>query len=1463
MHHARSLRSFGLCLAILVATGTGPARADVALQDVAAQLGLVFTASQAAQPFPQLTSEHWQRMQRVMGTGAAVADVDGDGDLDVYLLGHLGQANRLYRNDLDGGAAGFTDVTPAVLANLGLSRVAHFADLDGDDDPDLVLVNDHDEQVPPVSKAMLFRNDGAGVWTDVTTGSGFTPVGYLHAGASLTDYDADGRLDIYVTNWGAAAGGIPAFPGSNRLYRNLGGFRFVDVTDAAGLGGLASNSFAAVFADFDDDGDADLHVAVDYEDDEFYRNDGGLFVNVSEAVGATHRGNDMGIACADLDDDGDLDMYSTNIVDPENTFFLWNQGNVYYENQLAQTGTLQFIDRAYELGIEHTDWGWGTDFVDLENDGDLDIVAVTGFDEGVFVLAGAGSPLYQVPGAIFESDGAGGFSRLLGTPLDATDDSRGLVAFDHDRDGDVDLLVVNHAQPVRLLENQSTNQGHWLTVKLSPDPVAIGASVRVTVGGTTKRRDVIAGKSYLAGTPSEVHFGLGGATQADEVRVTWASGAETVLEDVATDQVLSLAGQPTVAPDADADGLSDEVETSLGTDPADADSDDDGLIDGVEVGALAAPRDSDGDGTIDALESDDDGDGIPTAAEDANGNGDPGDDDADGDGIPDYLEADRDGDGQDDGDDNCPDVVNSDQADVNGDGIGDVCQPGDADADGWPDADDNCPTVANPLQEDADGDGIGDACFDDHSVARQWNEELLDAIRGDFARPTVHARNLFHVSLATWDAWAAYDTAARQVLHSERASAEDIPAARAEAISFAAYRVLRARFAGSPGGAVSLASFDSRMTQLGYDKDFESIEGETPAALGNRIAASVLAFGLSDGSNESNGYANQYYQPANPALIMALPGNPSIADRNRWQPLTLQYFIDQSGNPVPGGFPPFLSPEWGQVAPFSLLAGDATIHPRGGFDYWVYHDPGPPFQLGTPTAEDYLDGFEMVALWSSHLDPSDGVVWDVSPASQGNSPLPDPDEWRDYYDFEGGGDWGTGYTVNPVTGQPYTPQFIPRGDYARVLAEFWADGPDSETPPGHWFTVANYVNDNLVEKRIGGEGPPVDDLEWDVKVYLALGGTMHDVAVAVWGMKGWYDYIRPVSALRAMAERGQRSDPGLPSYDPEGFELRPGFIELITSESSAAGQRHEHLAAFVGEVAIRAWRGPDFVPDPQSDVAGVGWIRAKEWWPYQRPSFVTPPFAGFPSGHSAFSRAAATVLHELTGSPYFPNGLGEFPAPQNAYLVFEDGPSEDVTLQYASFYDASDQTSLSRIWGGIHPPQDDLISRHIGAEIADDALDHALALFRGLSACEDAVDNDGDGLVDDQDPGCDDSSDASERSPVFVCDNGLDDDGDGMIDYPNDPGCVAHVAPTEEPECQNGIDDDGDGRIDFDGGASWNGGVPVGPVDTHCRVAWTREGPFVLCGLSGEAALLVGLALAIRTRRLRPRRLLVKSSISF
>ena len=149
----------------------------------------------------------------------------------------------------------------------------------------------------------------------------------------------------------------------------------------------------------------------------------------------------------------------------------------------------------------------------------------------------------------------------------------------------------------------------------------------------------------------------------------------------------------------------------------------------------------------------------------------------------------------------------------------------------------------------------------------------------------------------------------------------------------------------------------------------------------------------------------------------------------------------------------------------------------------------------------------------------------------------------------------------------------------------------------------------------------------------------------------------------------------------------------------------------VGKIKLYTWKRHDYVQDPLTDMAGVGWILAENWWPYQRPSFVTPPFSGYISGHSTFSRTAAEVMTLMTGSPYFPGGVGEFVTEQNEFLEFEDGPSVPVTLQWATYRDASDQCSLSRIWGGIHPPCDDIPGRLIGMELGPLCYSKADDLF--------------------------------------------------------------------------------------------------------------------------------------------------------
>ncbi|MEP2936928.1 MAG: T9SS type A sorting domain-containing protein [Gilvibacter sp.] len=613
------------------------------------------------------------------------------------------------------------------------------------------------------------------------------------------------------------------------------------------------------------------------------------------------------------------------------------------------------------------------------------------------------------------------------------------------------------------------------------------------------------------------------------------------------------------------------------------------------------------------------------------------------------------------------------------------------------------------------------------SIAREWNEEVLNGVRNDFARPTVHARNLWHTSIAMYDIWALFDATAETYFLGKTVDGYSVPfegfsttetaqEAIEKAISFALYRMITVRFSSSPGQADIYASVNELMASRGYDATFTGTDYQSgdPRALGNYMAQQLISFGLQDGSNEENDYANQFYMPVNDPLDTDSYGNPDMEFPNRWQPLFLESFIDQSGNEFPGGVIDFLSPEWGEVAPFALTEDDLTILPRDGYDFKVYHQPDDPWyiQEGLGFDDPYKWGFAMVSVWQSHLDPTDEVMIDISPTNFGNTTgFPTTfEEYQDFYNYFEGGDPGVGRTVNPSTGEPYQTQFVPRGDYARVLAEFWADGPDSETPPGHWFTILNYVNDHPdIEKRFKGEGPELSDLEWDIKAYFALGGAMHDSAITAWGIKGYYDYVRPMSAIRYMADQGQSSDPDLPNYDPNGIPLIPDYIEIVEPGDPLEGASAEN----VGKIKLYTWQGHEFIIDPEFDTAGVGWILAENWFPYQRISFVTPPFAGYVSGHSTFSRAAAELLTLFTGDEYFPGGMGVFDIQANNFLVFELGPTVDMQLQWATYRDASDQTSLSRIWGGIHPPVDDIPGRKAGIEIGIDAFTLAEAYFNG------------------------------------------------------------------------------------------------------------------------------------------------------
>ena len=1161
--------------------------------------------------------------------GIAAADYDADGDVDLYIVGGRTHPNHLYQNQGDGT---FVEVA----ADVGLD-VSHwgsgpvFGDVDGDGDLDLFIGSGDGDPVYLFENRLDADDEPTGVFVDRTADSGITITTENTVSAALHDYDGDGYLDLFLAHWGAVRA---SGEDTETVWRNNGNFTFTSTSIETGIAaalvkGGRDWSFTPNLSDIDGDGDADLLMVSDLDNSEILVNNGdGTFTAMTDRNVITDQAG-MGAAVGDYDNDGDMDWFVTSI-------YTLDVGGEHFGNRLYRNdGAGVFTDVTTESQVEDGGWGWGSCFADFDNDGHLDIFHVNGWHHEL----GKDFTIDQV--RFFHSRGNGIFDeRAEEVGLVNKSQGRGVACFDAERDGDIDIVIVNNSSDhLVYYRNDTDTANRYLGIKLDADgtnPHGIGAKVTVSTPQEQQLREMRAGSNYVSQNPLEVHYGLGNARFVDVV-VDWPDGTTNRLRAVEASQLLTVSqGRDVVlrlnVVQGDGDGI---------------------YAEGDEIAIEAAPpvrnyhfshwTSSEGGTFADRFAS--------TTV---------------------------------------------------------FTMPGNSTT-----------LIANYLP--------GVALSEDVSVARRWNEVLLQSIRNDWARPTVHARNLFHTSAAMYDIWAAHsDSATPWLLGRTRAGStcefetmnapNDVDAAREEAISYAVYRIIFQRFRRSPGVGRIRRDINTLMNALGYDPavDTRDYASGSAAALGNHIAACYLAFGLLDGANEENDYVNTVYAPVNPGLEPHLPGNPNIVDLNRWQPLSLETFVDQAGNPAQSE-PEFLSPEWGIVVPFALSEDDVSIYERDGFDYWVYHDPGMPPTIDGTLSDSYKWGFSLVAIWSAHLSPDDGVTMDISPASLGNiDDYPrNFEDYPDFYDTLQGGDPGTGYDTNPVTGAPYAPQVVPRGDYSRVLAEFWADGPDSETPPGHWFTILNEVNDHeLLVRRYRGTGPELGHLEWDIKAYFTLGGAMHDAAITAWGIKGWYDYIRPISSIRAMADRGQSSDSELASYHVDGIPLEDGYVELVDADDELAGDEDEH----VGKIKLLAWRGPDFIEDPETDQAGVDWILAENWWPYQRPTFVTPPFAGYISGHSTYSRAAAEVLTALTGSEYFPGGMSGFEIRANEFLVFEEGPSVDMTLQWATYQDASDQTSLSRIWGGIHPPADDIPGRLIGIEVGTDAFALAESYFDGTAA---------------------------------------------------------------------------------------------------------------------------------------------------
>lgn len=473
--------------------------------------------------------------ERFLGAAAA-ADFDADGWPDLYLT-TIDGPDRLMRNRGDGS---FEDVT----ASAGLLDTQHtggvaWADVDGDGDLDLLRT------ALGAARNTLHINDGHGWFTEEGEARGLAvDTGELHVGQGfgVGDYDLDGWLDVFVSDW-HPDDRMGNSVDHNRLLRGRGaeapGY-FEDVTLAMGIDMRAvaplvdakagTYGFAPAFVDLDDDGWPELALTADFGTTRLWWNEGGVaLLDTTLAAGLATERNAMGSTFGDYDGDGDLDWFVSAIY----TDFYPQLGNRMYRNE----GQRQFLDVTDSLGLRNGGWGWGAAFVDLEHDGDLDLVLAAGWPA---------TPYHTDRTKVWRNDGPEGPwpDRAAALGIVFADQGRGLLPFDYDRDGDLDLLVVGNTEPPALFRNDHA-RGHWLVVQAmgaGPNTQSLGAKVRVQAepGGAWQVRELGVG-SHLYGQPEvEAHFGLGDAeAPLHRVEVTWpASGQTLVLDDVARDQRL-------------------------------------------------------------------------------------------------------------------------------------------------------------------------------------------------------------------------------------------------------------------------------------------------------------------------------------------------------------------------------------------------------------------------------------------------------------------------------------------------------------------------------------------------------------------------------------------------------------------------------------------------------------------------------------------------------------------------------------------------------------------------------------------------------------------------------------------------------------------------------------------------------------------------------------------------------------
>jgi enediyne biosynthesis protein E4 len=459
-----------------------------------------------------------------MAGGVAVADVDGDGWMDIYVAND--GPNRLYRNN----QGTFQDVTMAWGAqDDGVGRVALFFDFDNDGDPDLFLGN-------IMSPSRLLRNDG-GKFMDVSIAAGVTPDVPVHA-AAAADIDNDGDLDLYVGNYGTWWLDGPQYTDASQrvqndmMFRNNGDGTFSEVGAAIGFT-TPRWTLGASFVDFDKDGDIDLGVSNDFGgDDSLWSNRGdGTFELVNNGTGFISRRDGMGVIWADFDGNGWPDVYISNIFSKDGMDPVRRGNELFYNH-----GGL-FTESGAKSGTQDAGWSWGGVAFDADSDGDLDLFVPNGFQDAqpTFDPANPGRDMREgihQKNRFFENLqthlGEGRFiERGSFWGLDLPVNGRGAAAIDFDRDGDVDLVHAVFGEKVMLLENRAP-QGHYIAFHLQGASVnrdAAGAVVEVQTGNRVQTQTVTLGHGYLSQNTPVLHFGLGSHATVDEVRVLWPDGS--------------------------------------------------------------------------------------------------------------------------------------------------------------------------------------------------------------------------------------------------------------------------------------------------------------------------------------------------------------------------------------------------------------------------------------------------------------------------------------------------------------------------------------------------------------------------------------------------------------------------------------------------------------------------------------------------------------------------------------------------------------------------------------------------------------------------------------------------------------------------------------------------------------------------------------------------------------------------